>query len=92
MSENKESESTNNESADVKPTFAMNFSPTVITSQMMPRPDPSIEKQSAEERFRVFKTVADSLISIYAIAGQEAVGQRQALATLPSLLNRNESE
>ena len=85
-------ESTNNESADVKPAFAMNFSPPVITAQMMPRPDPSIEKQSAEEWFRVFKTVADSLISIYAVAGQEVVGQRQALATLPSLLNRNESE
>ena len=99
MSKNTESENTNielkstdNGSADVKPTFAMNFSPPVITAQMMPRPDPSIEKQSAEEWFRVFKTVADSLISIYAVAGQEAVGQRQALATLPSLLNRNESE
>ena len=53
-------DSSNNESADVKPTVSMNFSPPVITTQMMPRPDPSIEKQ--------------------------------ALATLPSLLNRNKSE
>ena len=89
---NIELKSTDNGSADLKPTFAMNFSPPVITAQMMPRPDPSIEKQSAEEWFRVFKTVADRLISIYAVAGQKAVGQRQALATLPSLLNRNESE
>ena len=80
------------ESDDVKPAITMNFSPPVISANMMPRPDPCIEKQSAEEWFRIFRTVADSLISIYAMAGQEIVGQRQALATLPCLLNRNESE
>ena len=58
---------------------------------MMPRPNPSPETVS-RRALRVFKMIADSLISIYAVAGQEAVGQRQVLANLPSLLNRNESE
>ena len=63
-----------------------------LAPPVMPRPDVSIEKQSAEEWFRVFKMVADSLIGIYTAANQSIVGQRQALATLPSLLNRNASE
>ena len=71
-------------------TQTMAFSPPVITASMMPRPDPSIERQSAEDWMIIFKAVADSLIGIYRTAGQEAVGERQALATLPSLLNRNE--
>ena len=73
-------------------TQAMAYSPPVITASMMPRPDPSIEIQSAEDWMLIFNAVAESLISIYRTVGQEAVGQRQALATLPSLLNRNESE
>ena len=70
----------------------MMFTPPVITASMMPRPDPSVERQSAEEWVKIFRTVAESLINIYRAAGQEIVGQRQALSTLPSLLNRNESE
>ena len=73
-------------------TMPMMFAPPVITANMMPQPNASVEKQSAEEWFKVFKVVADSLISIYEHANQGVVGQRQALATLPSLLNRNESE
>ena len=70
----------------------MTFAPPIITANMMPHPDVSVDKQSAEEWFKVFKEVADSLIGIYTAANQGVVGQRQALATLPSLLNRNESE
>ena len=51
-----------------------------------------VETQSAEDWMIIFSAVSESLITIYRNAGQEAVGQRQALATLPSLLNRNESE
>ena len=58
----------------------------------MPKPHASVEKQSTEDWFKVFSNVAESLIAIYRTAGQEIVGQRQALATLPSLINRNESE
>ena len=71
---------------------AMTFTPPVISAALMPRPDPTVENQSAEDWFKIFKIVAESLIAIYTAAGQEIVGQRQALATLPMLLNRNESE
>lgn len=70
----------------------MSFAAPVITANMMPRPDPSVDRQSAEDWFKIFHAIADSLISIYRSTGQEAVGQQQALATLPSLLNRNQSE
>ena len=86
-----DSTGSNATSQAMAPTVMM-FSPPVITASMMPRPDPSVERQSAEEWFRIFRTVAESLIGIYRTAGQEIVGQRQALSTLPSLLNRNESE
>ena len=59
---------------------------------MLPKPNPSIDKQSPEDWFKVFASVANNLIDIYRTAGQEVVGQRQALATIPSLLNRNASE
>ena len=70
----------------------MSFAPPVITANMMPVPNPAVEKQSAEDWFKIFTSVADNLIAIYRTANQEVVGQRQALATIPSLLNRNESE
>ena len=73
-------------------TATMTFAPPVITANMMPVPNPSVEKQSAEDWFKIFSSVADNLIAIYRTANQEVVGQRQALATIPSLLNRNESE
>ena len=73
-------------------TPTMTFPPPVITANMMPKPHASVEKQSTEDWFKVFSNVAESLIEIYRTAGQEVVGQRQALATLPSLINRNESE
>ena len=50
----------------------------------MPRPD-NISKQSAEEWFRIFRAVADGLITIYRNAGQVIVGQWQALATIPAV-------
>ena len=82
-----------NDGAPPAPTApAMTFAPPVITANMMPVPNPSVEKQSAEDWFKIFSSVADNLISIYRTANQEVVGQRQALATIPSLLNRNESE
>ena len=68
------------------------FAPPTITANMLPKPNPSVEKQSTEDWFKVFYSVAESLIGIYRTANQEIVGQRQALATIPSLLNRNESE
>ena len=58
----------------------------------MPKPHASVEKQSTEYWFCVFSNVAENLVAIYQTAGQEVVGQGQALATIPSLLNRNESE
>ena len=70
----------------------MTFAPPIITASMMPQPLPSVGKQSAEEWFKIFKSMAESIISIYRSANQEIIGQRQALATLPTLLNRNESE
>ena len=56
-------------------TNTMAFMPPVITAHLMPRPDPVVEKQSAEDWFKIFRTVADSFISIYRTAGQENVGQ-----------------
>lgn len=76
----------------VMPAAAISFAPPIITANMLPKPHTSVEKQSAEDWFKIFYTVADSLIGIYRTANQEVVGQRQALATIPSLLNRNESE
>ena len=73
-------------------TAPITFPPPIITANMMPKPHASVEKQSTEDWFKVFSNVAESLIAIYRTAGQEVVGQRQALATLPSLINRNESE
>ena len=70
----------------------MMFTPPVITTSMMPRPHLSVERQSAEEWVKIFRIVAESFINIYRAAGQDIVGQWQALSTLPSLLNRNESE
>ena len=70
----------------------MIFTSPVITASMIARPDSSVESQSAEGWVELFRTVADSLINIYHEAGQEIIGQRQALSTLPSLLNRDESE
>jgi hypothetical protein len=70
----------------------LSFAPPTITANMLPRPNPSIEKQSTEDWFNLYSSVANSLIAIYRTANQEIVGQRQALATIPSLLNRNESE
>ena len=78
--------------AAAAPAATMSFTPPVITANMMPVPNPSVEKQSAEDWFKIFTSVADNLIAIYRTANQEVVGQRQALATIPSLLNRNESE
>ena len=69
----------------------LSFPPPVITAAMLPRPDPSM-KQSVEEWFTIFKAVADNLIEIYKSANQEVVGQRQALAAIPALLNRTEAE
>ena len=69
----------------------MMFAPPAITAALLPRPD-TPQKQSAEEWFRVFRAVAENLIAIYKSAGQEVVGQRQALAAIPSLLNRTEGE
>ena len=69
----------------------MMFAPPAITAAILPRPD-TPQKQSAEEWFRVFRAVAENLIEIYRNAGQEVVGQRQALAAIPSLLNRTEGE
>ena len=40
----------------------------------------------------MFKVVDEILIGVYAVAGQEIVWQRQALAILTNLLNRNKSE
>ena len=70
---------------------SMMFAPPAITAGLMPRPD-DIKRQSTEEWFRVFMAVAEGLIAIYRNAGQEIVGQRQALATIPALLNRSEGE
>ena len=64
----------------------------VITPAMLPRPDQDPARQSAEDWFKLFKAVADGLVQLYCSVGQEIIGQRQALATLPALLNRNESE
>ena len=59
---------------------------------MLPRPDPDPARQSAEDWFKLFKAAAGGLVQLYCSVGQEIIGQRQALATLPALLNRNESE
>ena len=67
----------------------MMFTHPVITASMMPTPEPIVERQSADEWVKIFRTVAESLINIYCVAGQVIVGQRQALSTLPSLLDRN---
>ena len=67
----------------------MMFTPPVITASMMPTPEPIVERQSADEWVKIFRTVTESLINIYCVAGQVIVGQRQALSTLPSLLDRN---
>ena len=53
----------------------INFNPPIITAAMMPQPDPSIEKQSAEKWFKIFYIVADSLIGIYRTAEQEVADQ-----------------
>ena len=79
------------ESASFPQFPTMMFAPPAITAALLPRPD-DIQKQSAEEWFKVFKAVADGLIEIYKSAGQEIVGQRQALASIPALLNRTEGE
>ena len=73
-------------------TQTITFAPPVITANMLPKPNPSVTQQSAEDWFKIFASVAENLVAIYRTANQEVVGQRQALATLPSLLNRNESE
>ena len=64
----------------------------MITPAMLPRPDQDPARQSAEDWFKLFKTVAGGLVQLYCSVGQEIIGQRQALAALPALLNRNESE
>ena len=64
----------------------------VITLSMLPRPDPDPARQSAEDWFKLFKAVAGELVKLYRSVGQEIIGQRWALATLPALLNKNESE
>ena len=73
------------------PKPAMFFSPPVITAAMFPRAD-TVQKQTAEEWFKLFKAVAENLIQIYKLADQEVVGQRQVLAAIPTLLNRTEAE
>ena len=79
-------------SSTIQPSMpTMMFAPPAITAALLPRPD-TINNQSAEEWFKIFRAVADNLIEIYRNAGQEIVGQRQALATIPSLLNRTEGE
>ena len=90
MDENKgEGSSGTTQRSPMMPT--MMFAPPPITAAILPRPD-TPQKQSAEEWFRVFRAVAENLIVIYRNAGQEVVGQRQALAAIPSLLNRTEGE
>ena len=76
----------------VQPQLQLSFQPPIITANMLPKPNPSPDKQSPEDWFKLFSSVAESFIAIYREAHQEVVGQRQALATIPSLLNRNESE
>ena len=96
MAEGGEDHPPNPAAANVVPnplaTPQISFAPPIITANMLPRPNPSVEKQSPEDWFKVFATVAENLVAIYRTANQEIVGQRQALATIPSLLNRNESE
>ena len=62
----------------------------MITPAMLPRPDPA--RQSVEDWFKLFKAVTGGLVQLYCSVGQEIIGQRQALATLTPLLNRNASE
>ena len=69
------------------PRFASDHTP-----EMLPRPDPDLARQSAKDWFKLFKAVAGGLEQLYCSIGQEIIGQRQALATLTALLNRNESE
>ena len=44
-------------------TTTMSFAPPVITANMMPVPNPAVEKQSAEDWFKIFTSVADNLIA-----------------------------
>ena len=67
----------------------------MITPAMLPRPDTDPARQSAKEWFKLLKAAADGLIQsccLYCSVGQEIIGQRQVLATLHALLNRNGSE
>ena len=66
--------------------------PPPISIGMLPPINQSVEKQSPQDWMDLFVNVAESFIELYRMAGQEIVGQRQALAAIPSLLNRNESE